>query len=159
MVLFPIIAVAGASLSKGSSFTQSALIPKEITFDNYKNVITNTNFLIWMKNSLIVCIASAVVQLSIVIPAAFAFSKLKFMFRSKGLMALLILQMFPTAMAVPAILRIAYNHNGMDNLLVVILLMCTGTVSYTHLIGKSLMEKLQRLMVNGVRGQQWICLR
>lgn len=139
LVLFPIIAVVGASLSKGSSFTQSALIPKEITFDNYKNVITNTNFLIWMKNSLIVCIASAVVQLSIVIPAAFAFSKLKFMFRSKGLMALLILQMFPTAMALPAILRIAYNHNGMDNLLVVILLMCTG-IAYNIWLMKGYMD-------------------
>ncbi|MBE6049267.1 MAG: sugar ABC transporter permease [Clostridium sp.] len=126
IVLFPILAVVGASLSKGSSFTQSSLLPSEMTLDNYSKVIKDTNFLLWVKNSLIVCIASAVIQLAIVIPASFAFSKLRFIFRSKGLMALLILQMFPTAMALPAILRIAYNHNGMDNLLVVILLMCTG---------------------------------
>lgn len=147
IVIFPIFAVVMASLSKGSSFTQTSIIPKEMTFDNYIKVVTGTKFLTWLKNSLFVSITGAVLQLLLVIPAGFAFSKMRFVFRSKGLMALLILQMFPTTMALPAILRVAYNYGGMDNLVVVTLLMCTGlayniwlTKGYIDGIPSELME-------------------
>ena len=126
IVLFPIVSILGASLSQGSSFTQTSLLPSSYTLDNYKKLLTDTNFTKWLFNSVFVSAVSGLIQLSFVIPAAFAFSKLRFAFRSKGLMALLILQMFPTSMALPAILRVAYNNNLMDNLPVIIILMCTG---------------------------------
>ncbi|MBD7911834.1 MULTISPECIES: ABC transporter permease subunit [Clostridium] len=139
IVLFPILAVVFASLSKGSSFTQTTLLPKSWTLENYTKVIKDTQFLKWLLNSMITCIAAAFIQLALVVPAAFAFSKLRFAFRSKGLMALLILQMFPTAMALPAILRIAYNHNGMDNLFVITILLCTG-IAYNIWLMKGYMD-------------------
>jgi arabinogalactan oligomer/maltooligosaccharide transport system permease protein len=80
------------------------------------------------------------------VPAAFAFSKLRFAFRSKGLMSLLILQMFPTAMALPAILRIAYNHNGMDNLFVITILLCTG-IAYNIWLMKGYMDGIPTELV------------
>lgn len=132
IVLFPILAIVASSLTKGSSFSTN-LIPKEITFENYGKVFSDTNFLLWVKNSLIVCISVAVVQLILTTPAAFAFSKLRFAFRSQGLMSLLILQMFPTTMALPAILTICYNLqdtvgiSGVDNLLIIILLLAGGS--------------------------------
>ncbi|MDS0526944.1 ABC transporter permease subunit [Clostridium sp. SHJSY1] len=139
ITLFPIFAVIFASLSKGSSFTQTTILPKSWTLDNYRKVIEDTQFLRWLVNSMITCIAAALIQLALVIPAAFAFSKLRFAFRSKGLMALLILQMFPTSMALPAILRIAYNHNGMDNLFVITILLCTG-IAYNIWLMKGYMD-------------------
>jgi arabinogalactan oligomer/maltooligosaccharide transport system permease protein len=146
VVLFPILAIVFASLSKGSSFTQTSLFPKSWTLDNYKKVIEDTQFLRWLGNSLITCIAAALIQLALVVPAAFAFSKLRFAFRSKGLMSLLILQMFPTAMALPAILRIAYNHNGMDNLFVITILLCTG-IAYNIWLMKGYMDGIPTELV------------
>jgi arabinogalactan oligomer/maltooligosaccharide transport system permease protein len=61
------------------------------------------------------------------IPAAFAFSKLKFKGRKYGLMGLLILQMFPTTMALPAILSVAYNYDMMDKLGGIIILLAVGS--------------------------------
>ncbi len=139
IVLFPIVSILGASLSKGSSFTQTSLLPNSYTFDNYRKLLTETNFTKWLFNSIVVSVASGLIQLSFVIPAAFAFSKLRFAFRSKGLMALLILQMFPTSMALPAILRVAYNNNLMDNLPVIIILMCTG-MAYNIWLMKGYMD-------------------
>lgn len=139
VVLFPIISIVGASLSQGSSFTQTTLLPKSYTLDNYTKLLTETNFAKWLFNSMIVSVASGLIQLALVIPAAFAFSKLRFAFRSKGLMALLILQMFPTSMALPAILRVAYNYNLMDNLPVIIILMCTG-MAYNIWLMKGYMD-------------------
>lgn len=139
IVLFPIISIIGSSLSQGSSFTQTSLLPSSYTLDNYKKLLTDTNFTKWLFNSIFVSVASGLIQLSFVIPAAFAFSKLRFAFRSKGLMALLILQMFPTSMALPAILRVAYNNNLMDNLPVIIILMCTG-MAYNIWLMKGYMD-------------------
>ena len=139
IVLFPIVSILGASLSKGRSFTQTSLLPNSYTFDNYRKLLTETNFTKWLFNSIVVSVASGLIQLSFVIPAAFAFSKLRFAFRSKGLMALLILQMFPTSMALPAILRVAYNNNLMDNLPVIIILMCTG-MAYNIWLMKGYMD-------------------
>ena len=75
ITLFPIIAIVTASFSEGTNFVQSTLLPESWTFDNYKKVIENTDFLIWMKNSLIICFSVSIIQLLITIPAAFAFSK------------------------------------------------------------------------------------
>ena len=133
IVLFPILAIFSASVTKGTGFDTTQLLPKSVTFENYKNVIQNTDFLLWVKNSLIICISVAVVQLILTTPAAFAFSKLKFKFRSQGLMGLLILQMFPITMALPAILTICYGLydsvgiSGTDNLLIIILLLAGGS--------------------------------
>ena len=133
IVLFPILAIFSASVTRGTGFDTTQLIPKAVTFENYKNVIQNTDFLLWVKNSLIICISVAVVQLILTTPAAFAFSKLRFKFRSQGLMGLLILQMFPVTMALPAILTICYNLydtvgiSGTDNLLIIILLLAGGS--------------------------------
>ena len=42
-------------------------------------------------------------------------------------MFLLILQMFPTSMALPAMLSIVYKFNGMDSLLWLVLIQCGGS--------------------------------
>lgn len=127
IVLFPVLAIVSASMAKGNAFTQSTILPTSWTLENYKKVIANTNFLVWVKNSLIVCFATAIIQLAMTIPAAFAFSKLKFAGRRKGLMFLLLLQMFPATMALPAILGIAYSLNGMDKILTLVIIGCGGS--------------------------------
>lgn len=126
VVIFPVVAVITASLSPGVSFG-SSILPEKITFDNYKNVVNNTDFFIWLKNSAIICFSVATIQLALSLPAGFAFSKLKFKFRGSGLMALLILQMFPLTMALPAIQTIAMQIGGMDHLFTIILLLAGGS--------------------------------
>lgn len=128
IALFPIVTIVAASLAKGDSFSQAGRIfPQQITLDNYRKVLTTTDFGIWVRNSLFVCTLTSIIQLLIVVPAAYAFARLRFAGRKNGLMALLILQMFPAMMAIPAILAIAYNIGLMDNLLGLVLLMCGGS--------------------------------
>lgn len=143
IVLIPIMAIISASMAKGSSFTQTSIFPKTFTMENYVKVITQTKFLIWVKNSLYVCLTVAVLQLLMTIPAAFAFSKLKFKGRRFGLMGLLILQMFPTTMALPAILSVAYNFNMMDKLWGLILLLAVGS-AYNIWLMKGYMDGIPR---------------
>ncbi|WP_415292939.1 sugar ABC transporter permease [Clostridium perfringens] len=121
VVLFPVFAVVSASMAKGEVFTQTTLIPSAWTLENYAKVLTETNFLIWVKNSLIICVVVSVIQLLLTVPMAFAFSRLKFWGRKNGLMMLLLLQMFPAAMSLPAILALAYRLDGMDHIITLII--------------------------------------
>ncbi|AGF58921.1 sugar ABC transporter permease [Clostridium saccharoperbutylacetonicum] len=144
IVLIPIMAVVSASMAKGNSFTQTSIFPKSFTLENYVKVITQTKFLIWARNSLVVCFSVAMMQLIMTIPAAFAFSKLRFKGRKFGLMTLLILQMFPNTMALPAILSVAYNiRGGMDNLLPLILIISVGS-AYNIWLMKGYMDGIPK---------------
>ena len=129
VVIFPVFAIISASLSTGTSFMQKNIIPDSITFKNYTKALSeNVGFLKWMRNTTFVATVVASFQLVLTIPSAFAFSKLKFKGRNKLLMVLLILQMFPASMTVPAILSVAYKVPfGMDNLLFLSLILCAGS--------------------------------
>lgn len=129
IIIFPIFAIISASLSTGTSFMQKNLIPETITFENYQKALSdNVGFIKWMANTTFVALLVSTIQLAMTLPAAFAFSRLKFKGRRKGLMILLVLQMFPTIMSVPAILAIAYKLPfGMDNLIFLSLILCAGS--------------------------------
>ncbi|MBL4933112.1 MULTISPECIES: sugar ABC transporter permease [Clostridium] len=129
IIIFPVFAIVTASLSPGTSFMQKSLIPKEISLVNYKVVLSaKDGFLKWMLNTTFVALAVSTIQLIMTMPAAYAFSKMRFTGRKNGLMTLLILQMFPSSMAVPAILAIAYKVPfGMDNLWFLVLVLCAGS--------------------------------
>lgn len=127
ITLFPIVAVVSASMAKGDAFTQTTFFPAEWTLENYKKLIEKTDFLTWVKNSLLICTTVALIQLALSVPAAFAFSKLRFWGRKNGLMSLLILQMFPTTMALPAIIGVVYAYNLTNRPWVLILILAGGS--------------------------------
>ncbi|ASW43824.1 sugar ABC transporter permease [Clostridium isatidis] len=127
ITLFPIVAVVSASMAKGDAFTQTTFFPAEWTLENYKKLIEKTDFLTWVKNSLLICTTVALIQLALSVPAAFAFSKLRFWGRKNGLMSLLILQMFPTTMALPAIIGVVYTYNLSNRPWILILILAGGS--------------------------------
>lgn len=146
IVLFPLISIVGASMAKGQAFTQTTLLPEAFSLDNYKKVLTETDFLVWLKNSLIVCTLISIIQLIFTIPTAFAFSKLRFKGRKKGLMFLLLLQMFPAAMTLPAILAIAYRINAMDHILTLVVIQC-GASAYNIWLMKGFIDGIPKELV------------
>ncbi|WP_026886770.1 sugar ABC transporter permease [Clostridium beijerinckii] len=145
IIIIPVFAIISASLSTGTSFMQKNLIPSTITFENYKKALDdNVGFIKWMVNTTFVAVLVSIIQLAMTLPAAFAFSRLKFIGRKKGLMLLLILQMFPTIMSVPAILAVAYRLPfGMDNLIFLSLVLCAGS-AYNIWLMKGYMDGLPK---------------
>lgn len=144
ITIFPLVAIISASLASGQSFSQGGkILPDSITFQNYIDVLTKTDFLTWVKNSMFLCFSVAIIQLIITAPASYAFSRLKFIGKKNGLMFLLILQMFPAMMAIPAILAIAYRFDLMDNLWSLVLLMCGGS-AYSIWLLKGFIDGIPR---------------
>ncbi|WP_297630426.1 sugar ABC transporter permease [uncultured Clostridium sp.] len=127
IVLYPVIAVLSTSVAKGNTFVQTSIFPQSFTLDNYKFVLTQTDFLYWVKNSMIICISVSLIQLVLTATSAFAFAKLKFKGKKYGLIFLLVLQLFPSMMALPAILTFAYSFNLANHMWFYILLQCGGS--------------------------------
>lgn len=129
LIIFPVTWILGASLSGGDTFFSGNLFPKHITFQNYKDVLagTNVNFLGSLKISFIVCTSVSIIQVLMTSTAAYAFSRMRFRGRKNGLMALLILQMFPGMMAVSAIYTACYKLNLIDNIWALVLLLAAGS--------------------------------
>jgi arabinogalactan oligomer/maltooligosaccharide transport system permease protein len=102
LTLAPGYWVVEASLSKGSAFFSQGFPPHDLTFKNYTSLWTQTDFKIWVKNSMILCICVATIATTISSLSAYAFSRLRFRGRKSGLTTMLLIQMFPTTVALPA---------------------------------------------------------
>jgi arabinogalactan oligomer/maltooligosaccharide transport system permease protein len=153
MALAPGYWVLTASLQKGTAFFGSTVIPSGITFQNYIDLFQDTDFLTWVKNSLILCFSVATLSTIAVTLAAFAFSRLRFWGRRYGLMGLLLVQMFPVGVALPAYFYTLFwlsehfkpfGHApvGLESLRGVILLLVGGGVAFWAWLFKGYIDNL-----------------
>jgi arabinogalactan oligomer/maltooligosaccharide transport system permease protein len=81
-------------------------LPTQWTWDNMRMLLTETSFLTWIKNSLMVASLTALAALFIGTSAAFAFSRFKFYGRQGGLILFLAIQAFPGILSLVAIAQI-----------------------------------------------------
>ncbi len=83
----------------------TCLWPSAWSFDNYSEVISNDlkPYPVWFRNSLTIALTVALASTLMSACGAFAFSRLRFKGRRPGLLALVLLQMFPQVLALTAI--------------------------------------------------------
>ena len=118
ITLFPLLAVISISLRPGN-FATGSLIPTEISFEHWRLAlgmsVTQADgtvvpppfpVLLWLWNSIKVATLAALLIVAISTTAAYAFARLQFRFKGVILSAMLLLQMFPVAVALVAIYAI-----------------------------------------------------
>jgi arabinogalactan oligomer / maltooligosaccharide transport system permease protein len=102
--VFPVLWVISASLNPTGTLATQTLIPKNPGFGNYRTLLTLDQFPFWtwFGNSIKVAGISAVVSLAITTVASYAFSRFRFRGRQTMLKALLLINAFPTLLALVA---------------------------------------------------------
>jgi len=100
--VFPLVYVLSASLNPQGSLAASNALFSAFDLANYA-ALSGTRYWTWYGNTLIVGGASAVGAVLMGAAAAYAFSRFRFTGRRAGLTTLLIIQMFPQALAFVAI--------------------------------------------------------
>lgn len=143
LVLFPAVWILMSSFSVGDSFFLSSLFPKKISFEHYKELFSETDFVIWVINSLKLCFIVAIIQLTLTTLSAYAFSRMRFTGRKYGLMTLLVLQVFPNSMAVAGYYVLLYKFELVDNSLALILVLAGGSAFNIWLL-KSYIDSIPR---------------
>lgn len=130
--LFPIYWMLVTSLkSEGEIYSKiPTLIPKHITFDAYTHLLTKTNFLNAMKNSLIVAAVVSVFSIVIAYPTAYTLARTKFRGKQFLSKSVLFTYMLPTSVLyIP--LYILVSRLGLTNSLWgLILIYPTFTLPY-----------------------------
>lgn len=100
IAIYPALRVLSVSLRPGDRLlsTSLAIIPQDASLENYVALLRDTNFLLWLWNSLIITMATALVGVVLAATSAYAFSRWRFPGRNAGLVFLLATQMIPAAM-------------------------------------------------------------
>ncbi len=118
LTLFPLLAVLSISLRPGN-FATGSLIPSTISFEHWQLAlgipVTQADgsvvqppfpVLLWLWNSIKIATISAALIVAISTTAAYAFARMKFARKQALLNSMLLLQMFPVAVALVAIYAI-----------------------------------------------------
>ncbi|MGG4103814.1 sugar ABC transporter permease [Paenibacillus lautus] len=127
--IYPIIWVIGTSLNPGNTLLVSQMFPDHPTITHYVDLMRNTDFGLWYKNTIKIAISNAVISTSLVAATAYAFSRFRFKGRQTGLMTLLILQMFPGFLSVMALFVLLLQTRLLDTHLGLILIYAGGSIS------------------------------
>lgn len=100
--IFPLVYVLSASLNPNGTLAASNALFSVIDLSNYA-ALGGTSFWIWAGNTLLIGGIASVGAVLMGAAAAYAFSRFRFSGRRAGLTGLLIIQMFPQALAFVAI--------------------------------------------------------
>ncbi|MGE5590071.1 MAG: sugar ABC transporter permease [Bacillota bacterium] len=144
-VLIPLAWVVSASFSAGDAFFSDSIIPTRFTLENYQVVFGQTDYLIWLKNTLILATIVGFIQMFVTALAAYAFSRLRFPGRRYGLMGLLLLQMFPNFLSVAALYVLFSKLDLIDSLLGMGLILVAGN-AFNIWIMKGYIDGLPRAL-------------
>ena len=119
--LFPVLFVVSTAFNSLGILDGTHLLPKQFGLDNFRHLFIDFNdpnsdpslpashppFWSWYRNSLLLSFTAAFLQVVIATYAAFAFSRLRFKGRKATISGLLIIQMFPQALGLVALITIA----------------------------------------------------
>lgn len=100
VAIYPLLNVLSVALRPGSMLYSKSLkiIPDNATLENFRIILFERDFVTWLKNSLLVSLASTVITILLSVTAAYAFSRYKFKGKGALLTSFLITQIFPAPM-------------------------------------------------------------
>ncbi|MFU7517124.1 carbohydrate ABC transporter permease [Clostridium sp. HCS.1] len=119
-----------------------SLFPKSITFDNFKQVITDERILIYLRNSLFVSFLSSFITTVLCTYAGYSFSKFNYKGKKSLIMLVMTAQMFPFAVLLLTIYTVMRNLNLLDNYISLILSFVTFTLPMGTLTLKSYFDEI-----------------
>lgn len=103
--LFPIAWVLSAALDPANSLAGQSLIPRQPSLHNFARLANDPHhpFVLWLWNSIKISAISAVIIVALTALAAYSFSRFRYRGRRTGLLAILLVQLFPNTLAMVAL--------------------------------------------------------
>lgn len=108
VTLIPVLYAVSVSFSgEGSALSgELSFLPHNPTLENYRAILVNQPFLLWLKNSLILSLGTVAVAMICAVTAAYAFSRWRFPGRRGILQVLIVLNAFPQVLSMFALFRV-----------------------------------------------------
>ncbi|GAF12368.1 maltose/maltodextrin ABC transporter, permease protein MalG [Bacillus sp. JCM 19045] len=174
--IYPVIWVIMGSFNPGSSLFSAQIIPGmnwglflegvrsfdfslifdsissiRMTLTHYSYLFNQTDYLLWYQNTLKIALWNMVLSTFLVVTAAYAFSRFRFKGRKQGLMAMLVLQMFPGFMGMIAIYILLLQLGLLDNHWGLILVYAGGSIPFNAWLVKGYFDTLPKSLEEAAR--------
>ena len=123
------------------------LIPDNLKLGvgNFGKLFAQTNFLLWLKNTLLVSVSSCALTTAFILMVSYALSRLRFYFRKPLMRILLVLGLFPGFMSMIAVYFIL-KAMGLTNSLVALILVYSGSAALSYYICKGFFDTVPKAM-------------
>ncbi|MBX0319001.1 MULTISPECIES: sugar ABC transporter permease [Shouchella] len=146
IILYPLLWTIGLSFNPGTSLHSSKMIPEPISLRHYEWLFFDprSNYVQWYKNTLIVASITSLCATFLVALTAYAFSRYRFVGRTHGLYAFLLLQMFPVMMAMVALYILLNTVQLLDTLLGLILIYVGTSIPMNAFLVKGYFDTIPR---------------
>ena len=129
VALFPVVWIALASLKPRSKIATLAPIDSP-TLENYRNLLANTDFLVWFRNSVVVAVFTMLLGIFMSATAGFAISRYNFPGKRPLMWTFLITQMFPVAILIVPIYSIMSRLHLINTPTALVIAYCTVAVPF-----------------------------
>ncbi|MEL6615247.1 MAG: carbohydrate ABC transporter permease [Bacteroidota bacterium] len=128
IAVYPVTRILTISLRPGDQLLSKslALIPSGANLENYRVLLTETDFLRWLGNSLLVSLVVTITGVALASTAGYALSRHRFRGRKAALSGILVTQMFPATMLLLP-LYIVLIQLGLINSYIGIVIIYTAT--------------------------------
>lgn len=130
IAVFPIAWVALTSLKTKDGQWAHPGDFSDLNFGNYGRVLSDTDFLTWFRNSLIVSMGTMALAVFIAATCGYAVSRMRFPGFRATMWLLLVVQMFPIAVLIVPLYNIMSKLHLVNSFSGLILVYCTTAVPY-----------------------------
>lgn len=98
--VYPVLYIFGVALRPDNAFSLRtlSLLPEGATFANFASLFRDTDFLLWLRNSMLVSVSVVVTGVSLAAISGYSLSRFEFRGRRAALLTLLVTQSFPATM-------------------------------------------------------------
>ncbi|HEY7582833.1 MAG TPA: ABC transporter permease subunit [Acidimicrobiia bacterium] len=148
--LYPVAWIVSAAFNSVQSLVSARLIPRSLTTENFTSLFGNatTPFARWIGNSYKVALTAAIINVLLASLAAYAFSRMRFRGRRMGLLALLLVQVFPQFLGFIALFLLAqqigevFPQAGLGTHLFLIMVYLGGAIGFNAFLIKGFMDTI-----------------
>lgn len=140
---FPILLLVFNSLKTETEIFASPMgVPHEVTWDNFRHVLTQTSFTVNLRNSMIVAFSTVLLAVVVTAPAGYALSRFKFLGRGVFSMWLLATQAFPGIIMVLGLFTVLTRYGLINRLPGLIIMHTSFSMPFSIWLLKGYFDKI-----------------
>ena len=153
LVLYPLVYVVSAAFSPGTSIASLGIMPfgDGFTTAHFQFLFFESNYPIWFRNTFVIALSTSAGTVLVSAVAAYAFSRFHFPLKKAMMLAMLVLQIFPSIVGMIAIYVILLRMGALDTLWGLILVYLAMNIPFNCWLVKSYMDTIPKSIDEAAR--------
>ncbi|MCM2981266.1 sugar ABC transporter permease [Niallia circulans] len=144
VIIYPLLVTASSAFQATNMAAFTLKLNANWGLDNFQRLFSETNYLSWYKNTIIIAVAVMVVQVTLVTLSGYVFSRYRFVGRKYSLIFFLVIQMVPTMAALTAYYVLATVLGAIDSYWLLSLIYIGGGIPMNVWLMKGYFDTIPR---------------